>query len=71
MSLSVKKESIWLKKSTTQSTEKGNAQQGTDTGAAYTELKVFRGGDKRYLQKNSEKAVAKVLKELGITDRRY
>ena len=55
----------------TQSTEKGNAQQGTDTGAANTELKVFRGGDKRYLPKNSEKAVAKVLKELGITDSRY
>lgn len=55
----------------TENTENGNAQQGTETGAANTEP------EKKYSEeemngiskKNSEKAVAKVLKELGITDR--
>lgn len=55
----------------TENTENGNAQQGTETGVANTEP------EKKYSEeemngiskKNSEKAVAKVLKELGITDR--
>lgn len=55
----------------TENTENGNAQQGTETGAANTEP------EKKYSEeemngiskKNSEKAVAKVLRELGITDR--
>ena len=55
----------------TENTENGNAQQDTNTGAANTEP------EKKYSEeemngiskKNSEKAVAKVLKELGITDR--
>lgn len=55
----------------TENTENGNVQQETNTGAANTEP------EKKYSEeemngiskKNSEKAVAKVLKELGITDR--
>lgn len=55
----------------TENTENGNVQQDTNTGAANTEP------EKKYSEeemngiskKNSEKAVAKVLKELGITDR--
>ena len=55
----------------TENTENGNVQQETNTGAANTEP------EKKYSEeemngiskKNSEKAVAKVLRELGITDR--
>lgn len=55
----------------TENTENGNVQQDTNTGAANTEP------EKKYSEeemngiskKNSEKAVAKVLRELGITDR--
>lgn len=55
----------------TENTENGNVQQDTNTGAANTEP------EKKYSEeemngiskKNSEKAVAKVLKELGITDK--
>lgn len=55
----------------TENTENGKVQQDTNTGAANTEP------EKKYSEeemngiskKNSEKAVAKVLKELGITDR--
>ena len=55
----------------TENTENGNVQQDTDTGAANTEP------EKKYSEeemngiskKNSEKAVAKALRELGITDK--
>lgn len=55
----------------TENTENGNVQQDTNTGAANTEP------EKKYSEeemngiskKNSEKAVAKVLRELGITDK--
>ena len=55
----------------TENTENGNAQQDAETGAANTEP------EKKYSEeemngiskKNSEKAVAKVLRELGITDK--
>ena len=55
----------------TENTENGNVQQDTNTGAVNTEP------EKKYSEeemngiskKNSEKAVAKVLKELGITDK--
>lgn len=55
----------------TENTENGNVQQDTNTGAENTEP------EKKYSEeemngiskKNSEKAVAKVLRELGITDK--
>ena len=46
--------------------EEVNNTENTETEKRYSEEEM------NYIsKKNSEKAVAKVLKELGITDRRY